>query len=94
MVKQAYCSVCGKPVPLQGLKRSYCSDACARVGKLEQQKRWRFTHTRWGGTKKGADSCEPAPTIIKLNAVEMIAKAAHDSGMTYGEYVARMDGMK
>ena len=94
MVKHNYCIICGKPVPLTGLKRSYCSDACARVGKLEQQKRWRFAHARGESQKKGADPCEPAPKIIKLNAVEMVAKAANDSGMSYGEYVARMDGLK
>lgn len=94
MVKQAYCLYCGKPVPLQGLRRNYCSEECAHARKLEMQKAWRFAHAGYWGIKKGADSEESTPKIIKLNAVEIVAKAASESGLSYGEYVARMDGMK
>ena len=94
MVKESNCLWCGKPIPEKGLRRSYCSEECARASKIQGMRSWRALRASEEEQKKAQTLAEPAPVIIKLNTLAMIAKAASDCGMSYGEYVARIDGMK
>lgn len=94
MRREDNCLWCGKPLPVTGMRTKYCSEKCAHASKIQGMRAWHAAHVGERAKKKAQTLAEPAPVIIKLNTLAMIAKAASDCGMSYGEYVARMDGMK
>ena len=83
------CSMCGKPIPLSPRNKKYCSKKCSHdaaimLGRIYRAERKKIAQT----TNRSALS------IIKLDTISLIAKAASEQGLSYGEYVARMDGLK
>lgn len=76
------CAVCGKPFVRLTANAKYCSKACAR--KRNRQK------TR-ADDKKIRDLMAGRARLPRSQSLEDVVRAAAESGLSYGEYVARME---
>jgi predicted nucleic acid-binding Zn ribbon protein len=76
------CGVCGKDFDGWNKNQKYCSEECKHVSHLQRGEMYRENARLKAEQKK-----EEAK---KKKALEEIAMAARNAGMTYGQYVARM----
>ena len=76
------CGVCGKEFDGWNKNQRYCSDACKNEAHRQRGEIYR-ANARLKEEQKKAEA-------NKKKALEEIATAARNAGMTYGQYVARM----
>lgn len=73
---QKKCIICGKEFEAKGPHANVCGDACRRQRDIEYTKSYRKKR------KKAA---------VAHKSLEQVAVEARAAGMTYGEYVAKME---
>lgn len=97
IVMPTFCEVCGKPIPRPSKRRTYCSEACACKGHKEKvaiaHEEKRLMMREYAEIKKGTRAKKPSPLSKKM-MWDAIIQGMEETGLTYGEYIARLDGFK
>lgn len=76
-----YCKWCGKVITVKG-RSSYCSNECRMLADADKRK---------NNSKKVKARLEEEK---EKNSLEAIVKKATECGLTYGQYVAKLEAKK
>ena len=78
------CLFCGKEYVSETLRKSFCSEECKKESNKMAHKRYENAYAYFN-----------SPVIKKTGSIKslnIVAKEAANAGMTYGKYVAKMEG--
>lgn len=86
------CKVCGKLFKSIRSTHVYCSGDCNRKAERQRQKRDLKYNAEKQREYKAKKKLEKAEKERKKHALTEMAKKAREAGMSYGQYVAMMEG--
>lgn len=90
------CRICGKAFIPRTTKGVFCSPECVREGTRLRKAEWKQCHRdeiRAARAKKKALSKQTAP-VSRKEMWKIIIDGMKETGLSYGEFVARLDGYK